>query len=247
MNVIGLNFAAAILALIFVTSPQPLPVGTALPIMLSSTLEAKSAKVGQRIEGRLMQDVPVSAGFVIKKGSHLIGQVIAVERPTQITLRFTQLEYEHQMISLNVSLRALASSQAIFQAGVPAGSSSISDASDEWVTEQIGGEFVFRGRGYVSSPQGKVGRWDGGAAWGRLTQGEDCPGQALNSDEQPLWVFSTTACGPYGWDKKLTIAHDGHTAPLGQITLQGSGKGLEVRSGSGWLLLVNRTATPAAQ
>lgn len=246
MNALCLRFAFASLSLMMATSPQTLPVGTALPVMLSSTLNAKSAKVGQKIEGRIMQDVPISAGFVIKKGSHVTGQVISVQKPLRITVQFTQLEFEHQTIPLNVSLRALASSQDIFQAGVPAGSSSTTDSSDEWVTQQVGGEFVFRGRGYVSSSQGKVGRWDGSGVWGRLTQGEDCPDEVLNPDEQSLWVFSTTACGTYGYEKKLTIAHDGHTTPFGQITLEGTGKEAEIRGGSGWMLLVNPVGKASA-
>ncbi len=246
MNILGLKFAAAILSVIFITSPQTLPVGTALPIMVSSTLDAKSAKVGQKIEGKLMQDVPVAAGFTIKKGSQVTGHVVSVQRPTLITVQFTQLEYEHQTISLNVSLRALASSQDVFQAAVPVGAST-SEASDEWITQQVGGDFVFRGRGYVSSDQGKIGRWNGSGVWARLTPAYDCPDVELNQQEQALWVFSATACGAYGYDKKMTIAHDGHSAPLGQITLQATAKNLEVRAGSGWLLLVNRAAKAGVQ
>lgn len=244
MDVVWLKFAAAIFSLMMVTSPQTLPVGTALPIMVSSSLNGKSAKVGQKIEGRLMQDVPVSSGFTIKKGSQVTGHVVSVQRPTLVTLQFTQLEYEHQTIALNVSLRALASSADVFQAAVPVGAST-SEASNGWVTQQVGGDYVFRGRGYVSSDQGKVGRWDGNGVWGRLLPGNDCPDLELNQHEQALWVFSVAACGAYGYDKKMTVKHDGHTAPLGQITLQATAKNLEVRGGSGWLLLVNRAVKAA--
>jgi hypothetical protein len=60
-----------------------------------------------------------------------------------------------------------------------------------------------------------------------------------NDQEQALWVFSTTACGAYGFED-LKILHTGSTAPFGQITLE-SPKDILIRGGSGWFLLVNAT------
>ncbi|HUK73864.1 MAG TPA: hypothetical protein VLV47_00145 [Candidatus Bathyarchaeia archaeon] len=219
-------------------APHKLPPGTALPIMLSTTVNARNDKAGQKIEGKLMQEVQLPSGIVIKKGARVIGQVVSIQKPSRIVLQFTELQEDHQTIPLNASLRALAASQSVFQAGIPADAST-AEQSDEWVTQQVGGDFVFRGRGYVSSNQGKVGFWTGDGVVGRLSPGEDCPDSEGNGQEQALWVFSTTACGVYGYDKKLTIAHDGQTAPLGQITLEFTGKESQVRGGSGWLLVVN--------
>jgi len=219
-------------------TPHNLPAGTALPIMLSSTINARTDRAGQKIEGKLMQEVRLPSGIVIKKGSRVIGQVVSIQKPSRLTLQLTQLEEDHQIIPLNASLRALAASESVFQAGIPADAST-AEQSDEWVTQQVGGDFVFRGRGYVSSNQGKVGFWTGNGVVGRLSPGENCPDSESNGQEQALWVFSTTACGAYGYDKKLTIAHDGQTAPIGQITLVSTGKELQVRGGSGWLLVVN--------
>ena len=39
--------------------------GTALPVMLNSTLDARRAKPGQPISGRIMQDVPLPDGWKI--------------------------------------------------------------------------------------------------------------------------------------------------------------------------------------
>jgi hypothetical protein len=36
---------------------QEIPVGTVIPVMLQTTLDTKKAKVGQKIEARVMQDV----------------------------------------------------------------------------------------------------------------------------------------------------------------------------------------------
>jgi len=221
-----------------------LPAGTALPVMLGATLNPKSDKVGQKIEGKLMQEVHLPSGAVIKKGAKVTGQVIAVQKPSRITVQFTELQDEHQTIVLNVSLHALASAESIFQAQLPVGNSP-SEQSNEWVTQQVGGDYVFRGRGYVSSGQGKVGLWTGEGVVGKLSAGEDCLDFEGNGQEQALWLFSTAACGAYGFNKKLTIVHDGSTAPLGQITLESTAKELQVRSGSGLLLVVNSQASGA--
>jgi len=67
--------------------------------------------------------------------------------------------------------------------------------------------------------------------------GSKCSG-AINSDQKnALWVFSTEACGAYGFGDDLIIAHAGRTDPVGEVVLQGR-KNVMVRSGSGLLLRV---------
>jgi len=235
MNVFGSSIAV-ILCCATAMAAQTLSPGTALPVMVSTTLNTRSDKPGQKIEGKLMQEVRLADDSVIKKGSRVTGQVISVQKPSRITVQFTQLQDEHRNIPLDVRVRALAASASVFQAGLPVDASS-SEESDEWVTKQIGGEYVFRGRGYVSSDQGKIGRWDGSGVWGKLAPGDNCLFAEDSDLEQALWIFSTTSCGPYGFED-LKIAADGSESPQGQITLE-SGKDALVRGGSGWLLVVN--------
>jgi hypothetical protein len=239
-----LRLAAAIFCSATAMAAQTLPAGTALPIMLNSTLKAKSAKPGQKIEGKLMQEVPLADGGVIKKGSRVSGQVVSVQPPSRITVRFDQMQDEHQQMALNVGLRALAASNAVFQAGVPIDASSTYEGSNSWTTKQVGGDVVNRGRGLVGSDTGIVGRWTGTGVWGKLTPTDECPASGTSVQEQALWVFSTTACGAYGYENELKIAHPGRTEPVGQITLQSS-KALEISGGSGWLLVVNSTPSGA--
>src|SRR5271167_1748764 len=61
---------------------QQIPVGTALPVMLNSTLDAKKEKPGQQITGRIMQDVPLAGGARIPAGSRVVGRVLTVSGPT---------------------------------------------------------------------------------------------------------------------------------------------------------------------
>lgn len=232
--------AIAVLSCATLMSAQSLPAGTALPISLGSGLNAKSDKAGQKIEGKLMQEVMLPSGN-IKAGARVTGHVVSATKPgatgSRIVLQFDQMQSDHGVVPLNVSARAVASSANVFQAGIPVDSASSDEASNEWVTKQVGGDIVFRGRGYVASPHGKVGRWSGAGVWGRLTAAGDCADSVSNDAEQSLWIFSTSACGAYGLES-VKLAHAGDTPPEGQIVLE-STKDIEMRGASGWLLVVN--------
>ncbi len=244
-----LKLVAAFLCSVTWLAAQSLPAGVALPVMLNSTLDAKKDKPGEHIEGKIMQDVPLSAGSKIKSGSRVFGHVVAVNKAegggSTITVAFDRIDDHGQMIPLSASLRALASMESVQDAQLPTGASSTYSSSDEWTTTQVGGDTVNRGRGLVASSAGIVGKYSGSGVWGKLTpgSGSECVATDGNDREQALWVFSTSACGAYGFSN-VKVIHNGSTDPLGQIKLQ-SNKDLLVRGGSGWLLLIN--PTPAAK
>ncbi len=237
---LSIRLAAILITLATALSAQNLPPGTSLPVQLSSTLNAKNVKAGQKIEGKLMQEVNLGADEKIKSGSHVTGHVISATKPgsngAAITLQFDSIEDEHQTIPLRVALRALASSQSVFNAGLPIGAASTYESSVSWSTRQVGGEVVFRGRGYVANADGKVGIWNGSGVWGKLAASGDCPAGESPDPQQALWIFSTTACGAYGFER-TKVDQTGFTAPVGQIVLT-STKDIDVRGGSGWLLVV---------
>ena len=240
------KIAVAVLSLETLLVAQGLPAGTALPVMVELDSQLQGQQAGEKIEGKLMQAVLLPSGGKIKSGSHVTGHVVAsAVSPSRITLTFDAIEDQGRTIPLNVSLRAMASSENVFQAKTPIDAISSYESSYGWTTKQVGGDVVFRGRGYIASPQGKVGQWNGTGAWGKLTAAGDCLARDSNDQEQALWVFSTTACGVYGIES-LRVAHAGRTAPFGEIILESSNDIL-VRGGSGWLLLVNATSdNPAA-
>ena len=239
----------AISLLFTVTSifAQELPVGTAIPIMLNSGVNAKKDKVGQKLEGKVMQEIALPSGAKIKSGSQVRGHIVDVTPPaaggSRVVMTFDELDDHGHTIPLIVSLRAVASFESVYQARLPIGASSNSEATDEWVTRQVGGDVVNRGRGAVASSAGIVGRWSGGV-WAKLTPAPQagCPAEDDNESEQSLWIFSTSACGAYGL-RDLKLTHTGRTDPVGMITLA-STKDLLIRGGSGWLLLVARASPP---
>jgi len=240
--------AAALLA-------QQIPAGTALPVMLNSTLDAKKDKPGRKISARIMQDVQLPDGARIPAGSHVVGHVLQVNggtaaSPSRLVVKFDQLDSRGHSVPLTTSLRAAASMTEVFEAQLPTSTfdeygTSIAD----WTTVQVGGEAVYRGSGQVITPDNRVvGSANvGGDVTAKLAAVPDrgCRGPIEGNDrEQSLWVFSTNACGAYGFGD-LKIVHAGRTDPVGEIVLEGPAN-VQVRGGSGLLLRVIAPASLAA-
>jgi hypothetical protein len=242
-----LKLGTGLLTALAMLVTQGIPAGTALPVMLGSTLDARKNKPGQKIEARLMQDIPIPSGEKIKAGARVIGHIVEVTRPagggSRMVLKFDQLTAGGRTIPLTVSARAIAAMGSVYAAEVPINALSNSEPSNQWVMRQVGGEIVNRGRGLIGSGDAIVGRWEG-APWGKLTTATDgdCTAADGNGIEQALWVFSTSACGPYGFED-VKLVDDGRTNPVGQIILE-SDKNLHIGGGSGWFLLVVSAGPP---
>jgi hypothetical protein len=242
-----LKLGTGLLSALAMLVTQGIPAGTALPVALADTLDARKDKPGQKIQARVMQNVPLPSGEKIKSGSHVIGHIVEVTRLPgggyRMVLKFDQLAAGGKAIPVTMNARAIAAMNDVYQAEVPVDAESNYEPSTQWVMRQIGGEIVNRGRGRISSDDGLVGRWDG-EAWGKLTTAAngDCTAADGNGIEQALWVFSTSACGLYGL-RDMKLVHAGRTDPVGQIILESS-KDLHIGGGSGWFLLVS--GTPSA-
>ncbi|HEY4878521.1 MAG TPA: hypothetical protein VIH97_05325, partial [Candidatus Acidoferrales bacterium] len=65
---------------------------------------------------------------------------------------------------------------------------------------------------------------------------------AGNTREQALWLFSTDACGVYGYSGVL-VERAGRSTPTGQITLSSTDPNLKIRGGAGMLLRVNMSSS----
>jgi hypothetical protein len=212
-----------------VSSPPP---GTVLPVQLSTTLGSR-LNPGQQIHASVMQNVLLPAGKLPER-SKLIGHVVSVA-PDQIVIQFDSLHVEHQVIPVLVSLRAIASPLEVEDAQLPSTGPDRGTSSASWVTDQIGGEVAYRGSDLMdaSTAVGKT-LIDGSTVAPLEASSRGC---SASDTAQALWVFSSGACGVYGYPE-LTIAHAGRTAPVGQIALRFNGRKPLVRSGSGLLLRV---------
>ena len=224
--------------------------------MLNSTLDAKKDKPGRKISARVMQEVRLPDGGSIPAGARLIGHVVQVSSPTgtsgsRLVVKFDQLNSRGHSVPLTTSLRAVASMTEVFDAQLPTNNfdeygTSIAD----WTTVQVGGDAVYRGDGKVISWDNRVvgSATVGGDVTAKLTAVPDrgCRGAIDGNDsEQALWVFSTTACGAYGF-RELKIAHAGRTDPVGEIVLE-SPINVQVRGGSGLLAAGHRAHSVSAR
>ena len=238
---------------------QEIPAGTVIPAMLKATLDARKATVGQKLEARVMQDVPLSTQTRIRVGAKLIGHVVEVERPgatagSRIIISFDRLLMDRSEVTVVTSLRSLASMMEVFEAQMPTNAIDDYGTSEaDWVTVQIGGDVVYRRGGIVMFDNHVVGKSTiGGQVTAKLIASREggCRGAVAGDErEQALWLFSPSACGAYGFED-LKIAHAGRRDPVGQITLE-SGKNVLLRGGSGLLLRVispasASTASPSA-
>jgi len=226
---------------------EKIPVGTILPVQLNSSLRSDRARVGEQISARIMQDIPLPAGRKIRSGAKVIGHVISVRRASnemggEISLRFDILQIGKKHIVMATNLRALATMMDVSEAQVPESGADRGTSENEWTTDQIGGEVVYRG-GVVEHGSHIVGNsvlGSGVLVHVASKPGAKCRGEVDGNDQlQALWIFSSDACGIYDLPN-LILTHAGRTDPVGQITLRSNRGNVNVRAGSGILLRVNR-------
>ena len=228
---------------------QMIPAGTALPVRLESSLSSSKSKPGQEIEARVMQDVPLAGKTLIPRGAKLFGHVISVTPSaggagSQISFRFDRLIFSGRTIPITVHLRAIASMMEIYDAQIPSVGADRGTPPDSYTTVQVGGDVVYRGGGPVMRGSEVVGKPVPYGVLVRLNSQPDkpCRGAAAGNDQpQALWLFSSDACGAYGFPN-VTIAHAGRTNPAGVVVLAASDGALKIMGGSGMLLRVDSSS-----
>jgi hypothetical protein len=224
---------------------ESIPAGTILPVRLPAISSAKLKK-GDLIKGRIAQEVPLPGGAKIRKGTTVLGRVVSTTAPpagpgAALTIQFDSLLLQGKSIPLRTNLRAMASPLEIEEAQIPTSGPGESDVYDWLTTRQIGDEAVYGLRGPVAAGSQIVGEsvGDGVLARARASSDGECRGAiAGNGQPQAFWLFSSNACGLYGFPN-LKIQHAGRTPPLGEIVLESTKGPVEIRGGSGALLRVD--------
>ena len=150
-----------------------------------------------------MQSVP---GTQVHRGAKVVGRVVGVNAaqnaPSRLEIRFEAVETHGQRIPIRAGLRAVASPLAVTNAQMPEDMSARGLTPENWTTQQIGGDQVYRGGGPVAEGNEAVGK---PAAYGvegmpQVKPGEPCRAEvADNSRPQAFWLFSVNACGVYGF------------------------------------------------
>jgi hypothetical protein len=219
--------------------------GTILPIQLTSTISLANAEPGQAISARIAQDVPLENG-VLRRGTRISGHIVAVTpgNPSRIEFTFDKIEYSKSAsMPVATNLRVLASNLEIASASTPTSGSDRGTPDVWWNTVQVGGQALY-GSGPLVRGDEILGQWvPGGGAVGKVEPNGNCRGEvAGNTALQALWLFSTDACGVYGFSG-LLIEHAGRSTPAGQITLSSADPNLKIREGAGMLLRVNLSSS----
>ena len=228
-----------------------IPAGTVIPAALHGSLSTTKSQPGQVVKARIMQDIPLGEGSKIRAGSYVEGKVISVTpasngNPARITFEFDRLVTSKGAAPIATNLRALASILEVNSAQIPQyddrGSSSYVNT-----TWQIGGETVYRGGGHVMDGKRIVGEPvndEGVLGRVRANPEGNCRGAIDGNDQlQALWLFSSDACGVYGY-RHVKIEHAGRTSPMGEITLSSEWGEINIRGGSGILLRVINSSAP---
>jgi len=231
---------------VFLIVALAIPAGTILPVRLNSALSSAKCKPGQVITARVMQDVLLPNGGMIRGGAKVLGHIVSVTAasngsPASLSFRFDTLETGNTKLSITTSLRAIASFLAVQRAGLPLPGADRGVSPNAWTTVQIGGDVVYRGGGYVEAGRERVGEPVGGGVLGRLRSNPErgCSG-AFDASEtrQALWLFSSDACGTYDLPD-LQIRRTGPADSWGEIILDSSQGHVNVRAGAGLLLVVS--------
>jgi len=243
-------FALALLVLPVVPS-RKVPSGTVIPIMLSSSLNAAKDKPDTKLEGKVMQEVTLPSGVTIREGAQVLGHTVSVSKGSSgssIIVKFNAIQYEGQRIPVTTGLLAVASMAFVSDAQRPVSVNTDLGPDTQWVTKQVGGDIVKRGWGKVFASSGVEGRWIGGSSVTiKLTPNAQagCSGGPGYDREQAMWIFSSAACGTYGLPD-VKIASSGVNAPIGDIGLS-SNRNINIRGGSGWLLIVAGESSEEAE
>jgi hypothetical protein len=248
------NLVASLVLLGVTASAKPrqeafnVPNGTILPVRLNHGINSKKAQPGEVITGRIMQDLPLPGGGKIPAGSMVSGTVVSTssansQDKARVTLRFDTLEVHGQKTTITTDLRALASPTEVRLAQIPETSPDFG-TSEAWVTtRQVGGDEVYGWYGVVTDQTSQhVGTSvpDGVLVHVRAQPGAKCRGELAGENPvQALWVFSSDACGVYGYDA-LTIQHAGRSEPKGQIELVSNKGEVKLGEASGLLLRIER-------
>jgi hypothetical protein len=254
-RVLSGSLVATIFAIVFATmfatqllAQSTIDAGTILPVRLNSGLNSHKAKPGQVISARLMQEIRLPSGATLHPGAKVIGHVINVERgkaanAAQLSIRFDALIVSGRRTPITTNVRAIASMMDVEDAQVPEFGPDRGTPENAWTTDQIGGEVVYRGGGPVANGLRPVGQPtpNGILAQVSTRPGTNCRAKVEGNDRpQALWLFSSDACGAYGFSD-FAIVHAGRTNPVGQITFASEHGEVNIRAGSGILLRVINT------
>ena len=186
-------------------SPQ-----TTVPISFVKSVNANKAKPGDAVLARTTQAVRLANGQELKSGAEVLGHVVSVQpfvfdktpyarqAASVLTIQFDTLNAQNAKIPLHVTVRALADVFASTAAVEPRPT----DEDPLQSTTQIGGDIVTPSQNEIVNSDGDtVGYNKRGGNFAHLIANAGSGGLRCDASntEQPVSLFSASACGMYGF------------------------------------------------
>jgi hypothetical protein len=198
------------------TGAQPqLPVHATVPITFTKSVSAADAKPGDPIAARTIQAIHLADGRELPAGARVTGHVLAAkvfkydntpyakQSAGTLDIQIDALDVQGVQVPLHVSLRAMADSTTSWESREPTSS----DNDPLATTTQIGGDLLVPSQKEIRDRNGDVvGYNKKGGAFAHLIANSRGPLSCDGGDtEQPVSLFSASACGLYGFtDVSLT-------------------------------------------
>jgi hypothetical protein len=195
-----------------------------LPVTFTKTVSAAHSKPGDVVEAKTFQRVQLPGGDSIPAGARVIGHVVSAngfaydktpyahQKPSALSVHFDSVQVNGQAVPLNVTVRAIATPIATWDAQTP----QASDIDSAGTTTQIGGDQLTPSQSEVRDMDGDVVAYNKkGGVYAHLIARDDCDGSDV---EVSVGLFSASACGAYGF-ANVSLAEHGTTAQPSTMTL----------------------------
>ena len=244
----SLTLLSATLCFAQAGSPATLAPQTTLPIAFTKTVSAKGAKSGDVVEAKTTQQVRLANGQEIARGARVLGHVVsaqpfvfnktpyAKQSQAVLAIEFDTLVAREEKIPLHVYVRVIADYFATHDASEP----QASDIDPDHSTTQVGGDIVTPSQKEIVSSDGDiVGYNKRGGNFAHLIANTGAGGARCDGTdtEQPVSIFSASACGAYGF-VRMTLTSTGYGSRTPELSFSSDHRSPEIHSDSTALLEV---------
>lgn len=181
---------------------------TTLPITFTKSVSADHSKAGDLVFAKTTQVIKLSDGREVRPGALITGHVImakpfaydktpyAKQRESMLAIQFDTLSVQGEKLPLHIYVRAIADPVTSRDAR-----SATSPEGTQTTLTQIGGDQLTPSQSEILSSDGDVvGYNKRGGAFAHLIASNAGSVRCDGSDsEQPVYIFSASACGAYGF------------------------------------------------
>jgi len=186
-----------------------LPAHATLPVSFTQTISAANARPGELVRAKTIQAVRLEDGRSVAAGALVSGHVLsakafvydktpyAKQQAGMLSIQIDSIDVQGTQVPLHVTLRAMADPLTTWDATKP----QPSDLDPVHTTTQIGGDLLTPSQSEIRNAQGDVVGYNkrGGAYAHLLANASGSLSCDAGETEQPVSLFSASACGLYGF------------------------------------------------